>query len=714
MPSTFRAYAQRFAVPAMAALALSAGAAAGPPVAPAGAPIAEPAWLEARLPAHTVAYARIPSFWGMVSAPDGRAFDPALGGVENARIVASLAGAVRRNALVAATGAGPFLDLWMSDLGSPVEIALTDPGDQITPAGNVLLVTRVNVPDIATLNARMAALAGATPILKAPFDANGSAELTHNGVLQFDAASHRLFLFAGIGATRVGLDQAIAQLAQTRPHPMQALEHEIDESGQGLFVWINTRNLASTYGPPQGQKEHPLSHDLLEHMQEMAFGWGTVHGRGSMRWIIVAPGARLLDYYGQGRIDGNLRTAGRPRWMFTMMLPGDAQLRAIEAHLDDDYGAGTAKEYRTAMARIQARLGVVPMDFASTVGPELILFGDANGTFTAFHLRDKAGFYALLDRLGARFGWRSASRRVGNLTIHELHIPSGAPEVKPGTNARAEAWERLVGKIGNHLYWVEEGNYLVAAQVPQPLIDRAASRLDTRLADVLQQTDSGHGPETLLGLSGTSAHAQRDMYYAYLSSLQTLGDLLDQPVDLLAMPAAGSLQLPVDGQYDFGIEASRSRLEFGLGYEQSPMEIVTNGSGSIGAVGVLAVLAAIAIPAYEDYEIRTQVAEGAVLAGASKTAVAEYFAKHRKLPANNLAAGVPAPAAIHGRYASSVTITNGRIVVAFGGPAAKAALPASKVLVFAPRPSPAGLTWDCTSAAGTTVDVKYRPMACRP
>ncbi len=49
-------------------------------------------------------------------------------------------------------------------------------------------------------------------------------------------------------------------------------------------------------------------------------------------------------------------------------------------------------------------------------------------------------------------------------------------------------------------------------------------------------------------------------------------------------------------------------------------------------VAIIAILAAIAIPAYQDYLIRTQVSEGAVLTDGAKTAVAEFYSNHGHLP----------------------------------------------------------------------------------
>ncbi len=57
-------------------------------------------------------------------------------------------------------------------------------------------------------------------------------------------------------------------------------------------------------------------------------------------------------------------------------------------------------------------------------------------------------------------------------------------------------------------------------------------------------------------------------------------------------------------------------------------------------VAIIAILAAIALPAYQDYVIRSQVSEGAVLSDGAKTAVAEYYSNRGAAPADNISAGL--------------------------------------------------------------------------
>jgi type IV pilus assembly protein PilA len=135
-------------------------------------------------------------------------------------------------------------------------------------------------------------------------------------------------------------------------------------------------------------------------------------------------------------------------------------------------------------------------------------------------------------------------------------------------------------------------------------------------------------------------------------------------------------------------------------------------------VAIIAILAAIAIPAYQDYVVRSQVSEGSSLAEGSKTAVAEFYSNKGYFPAANSSAGVASPVSILGNYVSSVTITGGtaagaKITVAYKGAQANQAITGS-VMVFSGTPNSGSTSWQCNSAAGSTVLLKYRPTICRP
>ena len=131
-------------------------------------------------------------------------------------------------------------------------------------------------------------------------------------------------------------------------------------------------------------------------------------------------------------------------------------------------------------------------------------------------------------------------------------------------------------------------------------------------------------------------------------------------------------------------------------------------------VAIIAILAAIAIPAYQDYVVRSQVSEGAVLADGAKTAMAEFYANNGKFPATNLSAGLATAASIKGEYVSSVNVASavGKITAFYGGTKANTAIPKTATLVFSAFTNKGGsMEWHCK---GGTVKAKYLPTSCRP
>jgi len=130
-------------------------------------------------------------------------------------------------------------------------------------------------------------------------------------------------------------------------------------------------------------------------------------------------------------------------------------------------------------------------------------------------------------------------------------------------------------------------------------------------------------------------------------------------------------------------------------------------------VAIIAILAAIAIPAYQNYLIRTQVSEGAVLTDGAKTAVSEFYSQIGRFPTNNTSAGLATAASINGKYVSQVSVTTtGKITASYGGPGANAKI-SGDVFVLSPTPSGGSIVWSCLQSGGTTVPTQYLPTSCR-
>jgi len=126
-------------------------------------------------------------------------------------------------------------------------------------------------------------------------------------------------------------------------------------------------------------------------------------------------------------------------------------------------------------------------------------------------------------------------------------------------------------------------------------------------------------------------------------------------------------------------------------------------------IAVIGILAAISIPAYNDYTIRAQVAEGLSLSGGAKAAVSEYYNNNEAFPSDNASAGLSPADRITGKYVSSVGVINGTIFVTYGNDAH--GVIDNSVLVLQPSTDQPGyVEWTCSS---TNIMPKHLPAACR-
>ena len=127
-------------------------------------------------------------------------------------------------------------------------------------------------------------------------------------------------------------------------------------------------------------------------------------------------------------------------------------------------------------------------------------------------------------------------------------------------------------------------------------------------------------------------------------------------------------------------------------------------------VAIIAILAAIAIPAYQNYLIRTQVAEGFTLSTGAKAAVWDFVANTGRYPRNNQSAGLALSQSISGSYVSSVDVSTGKITVAFDGNRANVAI-RNQELVLSPITTAGSIAWNCNSQS--TLSSIYLPTVCR-
>lgn len=149
-------------------------------------------------------------------------------------------------------------------------------------------------------------------------------------------------------------------------------------------------------------------------------------------------------------------------------------------------------------------------------------------------------------------------------------------------------------------------------------------------------------------------------------------------------------------------------------------------------VAIVAMLAAIAVSQYQDYVIRSQVAEALSLADGIKSAVGEFYARSGRFPegacnSGNASVGVASAASIVGSYVSQVSVAGqgcpgalgaGSILTAFSSIAPRKANAAinTAALIFSPVTSAGSVTWHCKRflvSGSIVLNDKWLPSSCR-
>jgi len=127
-------------------------------------------------------------------------------------------------------------------------------------------------------------------------------------------------------------------------------------------------------------------------------------------------------------------------------------------------------------------------------------------------------------------------------------------------------------------------------------------------------------------------------------------------------------------------------------------------------VAIIGIIASIAIPAYTNYMIRSQVAEGISLGASAKIAATEYFQDKGVFATTNVSAGLATGTNIVGDYVSQVQLAaTGTIQITFGNQVHQNINGA--VLTLTPTSSGGSVTWDCSGDA--QLPNKYVPGSCR-
>ncbi|MDX1518235.1 MAG: pilin, partial [Woeseiaceae bacterium] len=630
---------------------------------PGMAPIRE-AWLRDHLPEESLIYFRVPHLFGIFATAKGNALDGALRSEANAANVAKIRRGIVDNVLPLLPNIDKSpLKTIEERLRSPIEVALI-----LEPAPTMLMSMNLDIDSEQAFNDVIGDFGTpAMPVsLAAPLDERGVGQLTGMPAptfVRFDSATGALLVNVGPAVTAQGFDSYLATVEGGTAHRMRDIERRIDESGQGLFAWIDSaRALPFLKLMIQPDQYQVLTDFGLDRFSAAGIGWGVANGKGRIAAVadVLPNNERHLLPLVSNRLDA--ASAGDPDGVLLLSFPTREEFQRLEAQALETASAESRQDWLDAKAKIVEAIGVPIEDFFDALGPELMLIFDRAGDYLAVRVQNERLWNRIARRLADSTGGALDERRIGRATYHHLSMPSAMNLLGEAEIAKMEWFGELFSRQQEHMYWMRDGDFLYAATIPQPLIDRVEMRARTDIGEWLRSKQRIDASEAVISLSGTTRKLPRRLYSAYIEILQLLADLSLVEIDVWSMPTPAQLGMPEIGTLAFNLNFGDPTLSAELVFENNPGEFL----GGLGGVATAGILAAIAIPAYQDYTVRAKVAEGLNLAASVKAGVAEYYLEYGRYPDAHVAAAMSLDGDA-GRYVDGVIVEpgSGRITIYF-------------------------------------------------
>lgn len=131
-------------------------------------------------------------------------------------------------------------------------------------------------------------------------------------------------------------------------------------------------------------------------------------------------------------------------------------------------------------------------------------------------------------------------------------------------------------------------------------------------------------------------------------------------------------------------------------------------------IAIVAILVALAVPAYQDYTIRSKVAECINGAAVQKLAISEFQQTTGSYPADTDQAGI-GPSDGISQYCSAAQYTGDGTFTVTATQATIPGLPSGGLTAtLTPTVnSGGGVDWECTNASASAATNKYLPATCR-
>lgn len=688
-------------------------------VTPAPDVISDAPILRNKLPSNALAYLRVPNMWALLAAPTGSVFDKAKGSAPFFTATQS----IREGFGALINEDSPpelkqLLQFLFTHARAPIELVPMAPAAVGVSIPDLLLSTTLDFKTTAELDGFFAKIFAGSPVIEslAATDAQGSGAFSVAGMpvmYNFDSTSGRIYIFSSAGAQPGAIGSLLESLIENADHPMYKHESVADASGQGLFLWIDTQSLMSFLDNAGQQQQVGLLRAFGGNdLKALVLGVGTSEGMHRAKFIVEMPRAGFRAFIPDTQTDIKFSGAGKVDGLVMLGLPNPADIAYIETTAVGMMGGEQFEKYRDFKQNLRSELGFGLEEIFGAVGPELIGVFDEAGEYVALRVRDKAKLQKILDALNEKYKLERGTNVVNGVTYHHYVIPTiQSITVEKAENAEKSPDSKMPKfllqalKAPNHIYWSEEGDYVLLSSVPQILIDRGYINSRTNIKSWLNSEQRIDPTHALFLASKRSEGTPRVMYNLNLQLLEFLGDVTHRPIDLFSFPSAKEANIPEFGAYSFQANTSASAMSLELSFEHNPGEILFAGSGLMTSAATAGILAAIAIPAYQDYTKRAKVAQGVVEAVPLKNEVREHFIAKKTFLREKQAS--PLIAEINADVLERITYDakTGEITLVYNLPA----MGVENTLTFTPDVTDERFVWGCYG----TIKNTWLPKDCR-
>jgi len=606
--------------------------------------IVQPAFLRANLPESVFAYVRIPNIWSFGGVAKGNIFDTAVNAQPFFDAVKGVRSGFNENVIPEIDNADVqvLTKLLFQHLTSPVEVMAINEVDAAVPIPNLVISASADFSSTDEIQALLIVLAKNEPKIEitTTMQADGYAELSIANVstqLQWDQEKSRFFILVGGSLSPNKLADVIKTFLPNIQHQMTEIENTIDSSGQGVFVWANPRKLSSI-GSAMGKQLElaPLAMMGVSSMKNIAIGAGTSNGINRLKYIVEMPVTGFRSYLPIITSNLDFNVMGNTKMVAVVGLPSRAGFTSIENTIALVSQPKDMEGYYKFKKEFNKALGFNIEDLFDFFGQDISFVSDEAGSYVAIRLNDAKKFKTTLDKSIETLGLEYEQRTIAGHTYQHLRIPSIYTKYleEESTKNKSITENKLLTRlfsVSSHVYWEQEGDYLIMSSIPQTLIDRHYIKTKTPVKNWLEKQQRINPDGSLLMASVRNQGTAEKMYRMHLGALNYLADFTGKPIDMFALATPYEAKIPKESSYGFKISSTKTQLAFELNYESNPFEFLLAGNAYAG-VAMLGILSAVAVPAYEDFRVRSVLATGIIDAESVKSKLNEFEIEYGRYP----------------------------------------------------------------------------------